>query len=53
MEKKIVKKATEQVMKKKYECKMCEGSGIVPSEQGGESENCPQCEGSGSYNLYE
>ncbi len=38
--------------RKKYECGNCEGSGIIQSENGDESIECPKCQGLGTYNHY-
>ncbi|WP_255689428.1 MULTISPECIES: hypothetical protein [unclassified Tenacibaculum] len=36
----------------KYECNVCEGTGLIQSEDGSKTKDCYQCQGSGSYNHY-
>jgi DnaJ-class molecular chaperone len=39
--------------RRKYECKDCDGDGIIQSENGDKSVECPKCQGTGTYNPYE
>jgi DnaJ-class molecular chaperone len=39
-------------IKKPYECKDCEGSGVTQSENGDNTIECPKCQGKGTYNAY-
>ena len=35
-----------------YQCDQCGGSGMIPSEDGSTSIDCPKCEGSGKYKPF-
>ncbi len=35
-----------------YQCKMCDGNGIIQSENGDKSIVCPQCQGLKTYNPF-